>query len=95
MELEWDPHKAAANLRKHGISFNEASSVFGDPFNWEAPGPDHSHEESRFLTVGMSERNRLLLVSHTERGHKVRIISARETTRNERGFYETRIGKYN
>ena len=93
MEFEWDPHKAAENVRKHKVSFAEATTVFGDFLGTTAPDPDHSRDERRFLTVGASSRNRLLIVSHTERGDQIRLISARELTRNERRVYETKRQK--
>ena len=90
MELEWDPGKAERNKRKHGVSFTEAATVLGDPLSWTVPDPDHSLGEERWITVGRSVRNRLLMVSHTERGDRIRIISARELTRLEREAYEQR-----
>ncbi len=91
MDFEWDPRKAATNLRKHGISFTEAGTVFGDELAITVPDPDHSDEEDRFITIGWSNRRRLLMVSHTDRGGRIRIISARELTRNERKVYEEEI----
>ena len=88
MDCEWNSEKAALNLRKHGVSFNEAATVFGDPLALTFNDPDHSADESRFLTFGVSSLNRLLTVSHTERGSASRIISARQTTRRERRIYE-------
>jgi uncharacterized DUF497 family protein len=88
MEFEWDPAKAAANLKKHGGSFGEAATVFGDTLSVTASDPDHSIEEDRYITVGMSDRSRLLMVAYAERGDRVRIISARELTRTEREAYE-------
>lgn len=88
MEFEWDPGKSNANLKKHGISFHEASTVFGDPLAITFNDPDHSVWEHRFLTFGYSQRGRLLVVVHTERHGRIRIISARRTTRQERRFYE-------
>jgi hypothetical protein len=88
MEFEWDPKKAALNLKQHGVSFQEATTVFGDPLSITAPDPDHSSEENRCIIVGQSHRGRLLIVSHTERGDRIRIISARELTRKERRAYE-------
>lgn len=86
--FEWDPKKAAANLRKHGVGFKEASSAFGDPLSIAVPDPDHSGGEERLLLLGMSLRRRLLVVSHTIRGARIRIISAREATNQERRDYE-------
>lgn len=87
-KLEWDPVKAAANLRKHGVSFDEAGSVFLDPFALSGPDPDHSLGESRYITVGMSGLGRLLAVSHAYRPGTIRIITARRVTRSERSPYE-------
>lgn len=88
MEFEWDPGKAARNLKDHKITFEEAATVFGDPLSLTYPDPDHSNDESRFITVGNSIDGKLLLVSHTDRDEKIRIISAREATKRERKFYE-------
>lgn len=88
MEFEWDQKKAAANERKHRVSFHEAATVFGDPLAITFDDPDHSEGEYRLLTFGMSRFNRLLVVSHTERNKRVRIISAREVKRYERKIYE-------
>ena len=88
MEFEWDPKKSAANKRKHGITFQEASTVFGDRLAMTFADPDHSKNEERYLTFGLSMQNRLLVVTHTERGEKTRIISARLMDRKERRIYE-------
>ena len=88
MKFEWHGTKAAANLRKHAVSFNEAATVFADHLSHVFPDQDHSDDETRFLILGMSEGGRLLVVSHTDRGEQTRIISAREATRKERKFYE-------
>lgn len=88
MRFEWDPRKAARNLRKHGVSFEEASSVFIDVFSATGNDPDHSFGEQRFVTFGMSSSGRLLVVAHAEQGDVIRIISARRATRGERGLYE-------
>lgn len=88
MEFEWDPEKAEANLRDHGVAFTEAQTVFGDPHEVTIPDPDHSDGEFRFLSLGRSEADRLLIVSYTERGSRIRIISAREATPRERREYE-------
>ena len=88
MRFEWDPKKAAENLRKHRVSFEESSTVFGDPFAITFPDPDHSTSERRSLTFGMSQEARLLVVSHTDRRGTVRLISARRALRNERHIYE-------
>jgi uncharacterized DUF497 family protein len=88
VQFEWDPEEAAHNLTKHGVSFHEAATVFGDPLSMDFDDPDHSVDEQRALLVGQSDQGRLLIVSFTERGETIRIISARETTRRERDFYE-------
>jgi uncharacterized DUF497 family protein len=88
MEFEWDSVKAESNETKHGVSFLESATVFGDVLSLTFPDPDHSDEEDRFITIGMSHRQRLLIVSHTNREERLRIISARETTRSERKQYE-------
>jgi len=88
MNFEWDPRKAEANLRKHGVSFTEAGTVLGDDLAITVPDPDHSDEEDRYITIGWSNRGRLLMVSHTDRGNKIRIISARELTPREQKAYE-------
>lgn len=89
MEFEWEPEKAEQNLRKHGVTFTEAMTVFGDPLEVTIPDPDHSEGEFRSLSLGRSETDRLLVVSYTERGSLVRIISAREATPKERREYES------
>ena len=86
--FEWDETKAAANLRKHGVPFEEAASVFSDPLAYTFGDPDHSVGEQRLLTFGFSQLGRLLAVVHAERGRAIRIISARKATRHERGIYE-------
>ena len=88
IDFEWDPRKAEGNILKHEVSFEEAATVFGDPLSQTIPDPDHSVEEDRFITMGESERGRLLLVSHTDRDDVIRIISARKATRIERRLYE-------
>ena len=88
MQFEWDPNKAAANLSVHGVSFEEASSIFGDPLAATFSDPDHSVGEPRFVSIGWSHERRLLVVAHSERGGRVRIISARAATRRERREYE-------
>jgi len=90
MEFEWDPQKAAKNLRKHKVSFTEAATVFDDPLSVTVVDPDHSAEEDRFIIVGQSYRRHLLIVSFAERGERIRIISARELTPAERRTYEER-----
>ena len=87
-QFEWDPAKAEANLRKHGVSFDEASTVFGDPLNLLMPDPDHSTREERYLLLGMSTRRHLLVVAFGERPPRTRLISARPAMRWERKRYE-------
>ncbi|MFN8493643.1 MAG: BrnT family toxin [Caldilineaceae bacterium] len=89
MEFAWDPQKALKNLRKHGVSFNEAATVFDDPLSITVADPEHSEDEDRYIIVGMSKRGRVIIVSHAERGDRIRIISARELDREEREAYET------
>ena len=89
MEFEWDSIKAAKNLAKHGVSFPEAATVFGDPLSLTFPDPDHSVREQRFITIGCSQDGRVLIVAHTDRAERVRIISARKATPRERRHYET------
>ena len=86
--FEWDPEKAGANLRRHGVSFAEATEVFGDPLALNMPDPEHSTAEERFLVLGLSRSHRLLVVSYAERGPRTRIISARLASRSERRRYE-------
>jgi uncharacterized DUF497 family protein len=88
MRFEWSPSKALANLRKHAVSFEEASTALRDPLAATGDDPDHSEGEQRLLTFGMSASGRLLTVAHTERGDVIRIISAREATRSEKKIYE-------
>ena len=88
MDFEWDPEKAEGNERKHRISFCEGATVFNDPLAITFADPDHSVGEERHLTFGLSRFNRLVVVSHTERGDKMRIISVRLMTRQEREIYE-------
>jgi len=84
LEFEWDPRKAAANLAKHEVSFEEAATVFGDPLGRIVTDPRHSSEEERFVLLGHSKDQRLLTVMYVERGKTIRIISARRATRRER-----------
>ena len=90
MKFEWDPKKAAANLAKHRVSFEDASTVFGDPLAGTIPDPLHSASEARFITVGHSDGGRLVTVVHAERGDRARIISARVATSVERRRYESK-----
>ncbi|MBM4055336.1 MAG: BrnT family toxin [Planctomycetes bacterium] len=89
MEFEWDTGKAKKNLRKHKVSFEEAMTVFYDQLSATFDDPDHSVDEERFITIGYSSRSRLLVVSHTERGKTIRIISARTATAHERKKHES------
>lgn len=88
MRFEWDLTKARTNLRKHGVSFEEASTVFYDELAATGADPDHSDGEDRFVTFGVSSQARLLVVAHTDRNDGVRIISARTATSPERRIYE-------
>jgi len=88
MRFEWDPTKARSNLRKHGVSFEEAATALSDPMAATGDDPDHSLEDVRYITFGVSNRGRLLIVSHTEEGDTIRIISARPAGKGERRIYE-------
>ena len=88
MEFEWDAKKAAENVRKHDDTFQEAATIFCDPLAITFDDPDHSANETRHISFGLSLRKRLLVVSHTQRGEKIRIISARLMSRKERRIYE-------
>jgi uncharacterized DUF497 family protein len=88
VEFEWDPAKADENRRKHGVSFDEATTVFDDPLGITYPDPDHSEDERRWVIFAFSSAHRLLVVSYTERDDTLRIISARVTTRGENTIYE-------
>lgn len=88
MEFEWDAGKAARNLAKHGVSFHKAATVFGDPLAMTYPDPDDSEGEDRFLTFGHPAEGDLLTVSHTDRGDRTRIISARRATQKEKTLYD-------
>ncbi len=88
MDFEWDEAKASENLKKHGVSFREGASVFGDPLAITFDDPDHSIGEHRFLTFGTTRTGRLVIVSHTENKGKTRIISARLMKKHERKIYE-------
>jgi len=88
MKFDWDARKAEANRRKHGVSFDEAATVFLDPQAVSGPDPDHSADEDRYITFGYSRLGRLLAVCHTYRPGAIRIINARRLTRGERKIYE-------
>ena len=87
-EFEWDADKARSNERKHGVSFDEAATVFADRFSLNMPDPSHSDEEQRFLVLGRSIRARLLVVAYAERGPRTRLITARKASPTERRRYE-------
>ena len=87
-KFEWDGKKAAANLKKHGVSFEEAITAFSDPLSMNMKDPDHSESEQRYIVLGLSERYRLVVVSYVEVEKRTRIISARQVTRTERKAYE-------
>jgi uncharacterized DUF497 family protein len=89
VEFEWDPEKAAANLKKHGVAFAEAMTIFGDPLELTIADPAHSEDERRFLSIGLSAGGRLLVVAYTERASRTRIINAREASGQERKNYES------
>lgn len=88
MKFEWDPAKAASNLRRHRVAFTEAATVFADTLSVTISDPDHSKTEERWIIMGRSKEGRLLMVAHTDRGGQIRIISARELTKSEREAYE-------
>lgn len=93
MDFEWDPDKDVVNQRKHGVTLDEASTVLGDPLALTIDDPDHSVDEQRFLTTGISTSQRLIIVAHTDREDRIRIISAREVTAGERRTYEEHHGE--
>ena len=88
MQFTWDEHKATTNVLKHAVSFEEVTTVFGDPLSETFPDPDHSLDEDRFIIIGASDRGKILVVAHTDDGEMVRIITAREATYAERRSYE-------
>jgi len=88
LNFEWDEDKAGENYRKHRVSFEEGVTVFGDPFSITIKDPHHSAHEQRYIDIGISEQGRVLVVSYTERGGSIRIISCRRSTRSERRRYE-------
>jgi uncharacterized DUF497 family protein len=88
LNFEWDGRKAKANVAKHGVSFEEAATVFADPLSLTIPDPDHSQVEERFIILGKSQTGKLLVVVHTERDDNLRIISARRASRRERKNHE-------
>jgi hypothetical protein len=88
LRFEWDDEKAKANLAKHGVAFEEAATVFGDPLSLTVDDPDHSTTEDRFVTIGRSVVGRVLVVVHSDHGDRIRLISARAATPRERRAYE-------
>ncbi len=88
LKFEWEPQKAKINLKKHGVSFAEASTAFEDVLSLTIDDPLHSSDEERLVLIGMSFKNRLTIVVHTERGDNIRVISARKATKKERKYYE-------
>ena len=87
--FEWDTKKNRSNIEKHGVSFEEASTVFQDTLSLTIDDPLHSIDKERLILIGMSQKNRILVVVHTEIGDNIRIISARKTTEKEREYYES------
>jgi uncharacterized DUF497 family protein len=90
LDFEWDDEKAAENLKKHKVDFEEAKTVFGDPFSITINDPAHSVSEQRFIDIGQSVKSKILVVSYTERGRKIRLISCLKAERSEREIYEKR-----
>jgi uncharacterized protein len=88
LTFEWDPKKAESNREKHGVSFEEAATAFGDTLSVTIPDPAHSEGERRFILIGMTAAQRLVVVAHTERGDNIRIVNARPATRKETRDYE-------
>jgi uncharacterized DUF497 family protein len=88
MKIEWDPIKAKLNLKKHGISFEEAATAISDPMAVTGFDPDHSLQKERYITFGVSQRGRLLVISHTEEAETIRIINARKASKGEQELYE-------
>ena len=88
MKIEWDRKKAKINIRKHEVSFEEAATALSDPMAATGPDPNHSISEERYITFGVSEKGRLLVVSHTEEGENIRIINTRKASKGERELYE-------
>jgi uncharacterized protein len=88
LTFEWDEEKSKGNLRKHGVSFDEAKTVFNDPFAMTIPDPEHSAQEDRYIDLGMSSQGRILMVWYTERSRNIRIIGSRKAARSQRQKYE-------
>jgi uncharacterized DUF497 family protein len=91
LRFEWDSRKAHSNLGKHGVGFEEAATIFGDPLSLTISDPDHSLNEMRYITMGKALTGKLLVVVHTHRGDNIRLISARPVSRRERKYYEENI----
>ena len=87
LRFEWDPGKAARNIKRHGISFDEAATIFDDPMFTTVIDQEHSSDEERYITIGLSSGGRLLIIAHTDREGQVRIISVRKATKKEERFY--------
>ncbi|CAN5723049.1 BrnT family toxin [soil metagenome] len=92
LDFEWDEDKAAQNLKKHKVTFDEAKTAFGDPFSITIDDPSHSIDEKRFIDIGISAKGKMLVVSYIERGKKIRLISCRKATKVEQEMYEERKG---
>lgn len=88
LKFEWDEDKAQENFNKHGVRFEEGKTIFGDPFLWTFPDPEHSDFEQRYLDIGYSSKGRILVVCHTERDRNIRLVSCRKATATERRAYE-------
>jgi uncharacterized DUF497 family protein len=88
LNFEWDDEKAKTNIKKHGVSFDEAATVFNDPFSMTIYDPDHSVDEQRYIDIGSSDEGRVLVVAYTERGTNIRLISCRKAIPSERRLYE-------
>lgn len=88
LSFEWDEEKAKANLKKHRVGFDEAATVFTDPYSLTIHDPDHSADEQRYIDIGTSDNGRVLVVAYTERGSNIRIVSCRKVTPSERKLYE-------
>ncbi|MCP3874699.1 MAG: BrnT family toxin [Desulfobacteraceae bacterium] len=91
LKFEWDTKKAKSNLKKHGVSFEEASTAFRDPLSLTIEDPLHSNNEKRFVLIGIAYNKRTLVVVHTEREENIRIVSARKATKREREYYDSDI----
>ena len=89
LNFEWHTEKALKNIKRHNLTFEEAGTAFSDPFSLTTDDPQHSGDEQRFVLIGKSYKNRILIVIHTERGDNIRIISARKATKKERAYYES------